>query len=54
MKKGDHDAISPHKLFMALGERGTRKAAVEMREWTPGVGWENFGVGGLRLAHAGC
>lgn len=54
MKEGDHDVISPHKLFMVLGEWGTGKAAVEMREWTPGVGWENFVVGGLRLAHAGC
>lgn len=45
--KEDHDVISPHKLFMVLGEWGTGKAAVEMREWTPGVGWEDSVVGGL-------
>lgn len=46
--------MNPHKLFMVLGEWGMRKAAAEMREWTPGVGWKNFAVGGLRLAHAAC
>lgn len=39
---------------MVLGEWGTRKAAAEMGEWTPGVGWESFAVGGIRLAHAAC